>query len=541
MSYNAKAALRDKLLTTMREHVSSSIHEQLGTLPRSDIFSFSAFKSVAESLDSDLASFSLSQHPILEKVYEGLCDQISSNLTMIFDTNCKLRFGVFPPCLTIDALNTLHADLMMAIVDIFESINGSNDTVANIRSALIVDDIKIHEKDSKVMEAHLTDLNRVTYLVLGLYFIVTIGVPEFERLRAEYREKKILNWKQPSIERRKVLIEGLRSVRNGDFCLLNYEIVQTIENSIEAFRKKSLLKLNDHVSEYNTVVDMIKEMSPGELYSIVEPTKEGNEISVPSLFVSRFISDLKYQDQFDPKKLPLELPDKAGLRCANKDSRCIDFITYADISELIKTAVEDEKTLARKLLQSKLEYLLEKVQEFKFIDLHTDNLRHSPQPIICVSGFLSETDCQESEWLQVPQSHQFSEVISLNWKSYNMTKTAIAGMSAISELSVKTIAKSFMGSICKILPFCNTDAKDDEYSNSRPGLGGIGANPFKLGLTEKFEEATGVDVEEFTGVNRICGIGKLMTQEKYHRVFNRDVFTKVSLGDIGCAGISQEP
>ena len=332
------------------------------------------------------------------------------------------------------------------------------------------------------------DLNGISYLVFGLYLMIGGGEVELQHIREAEQSSPQKYIELPTVDftRRNVVMRVIRSLKNGGYHMLNFQIIHIIETAIESRRfrhnqlmdsyrskkkvqnktKQSLLamqKENMYVFEYNKVIKHYHEIPLLSLTDFLKKEPSKHEHTVDTSFKHKFVSDFKFIGStlnMTNDSLPIMKVDKEATasRMLNtpmlKPRRLFKSALHTPNwlpktmkrTEAVSKVIQEEDDIK---LISKLQYLRQNTKKFDIIEIAPGV--KSRCPILCLSGFMSEDSDKARDWKQVQSTYPFAEVLTINWASFTLRSIISTYYNAAMKISVGSLTDLIVEKITEVI------------------------------------------------------------------------------------------
>jgi len=304
----------------------------------------------------------------------------------------------------------------------------------------------------------------VSYIVFGLFFLIR-GKKDLEVLKEGGGLFKSVNY-----ARRRLIFQTVRGIKNGGYCLLNYQIILILETLLEEFR----LKQNEQNMQFE-MNSCVKKFRETPLENIVDMfIKKSNEREGEKKFkdedddkfAKAFLSEIKFQsnnplqgDDVHLLKVNKELtvgsivksPIRRPKRMTEMSSQPDQKFTLSDVITIRPLREKENREEEKVQMLSKFKYLFENTKKFEFVDLHPGKNYRSRCPVICLNGFKSEDSDKVRDWEEVAGLFPFTECWSINWESFTLGKIIMNYYLAARHLSVNSVADHIIGRVSEVV------------------------------------------------------------------------------------------
>lgn len=597
LPFSERAMFKHSFFKHFKDDAEIIMTQKIGIVPREDVFLYNNYQKVSQNIDTMIDDCFHQMVISMKDTSEALKVQIQDMLTNIYQPSTILRYKWFQltPKFNLNEVLSLvnrKTIVLCALVAtpktyFVDEYRSHLDHIAHIAADLevlnepeikdmfkIVDNFESRKKNKAFLNAqvkkneqtfksnHSLKLPEITYLILGLYFLVTDAGKDIEEMRRAFENNDIIRLSHPCYTKRRLLFQIIRSLKNGQFFLLNYSLVHMIELFLDRQRmthnrymsekvwKKNISDI--YVTEYNDVIKRYKEMKTAKLVALVEQVDNGlndpQRAKRDLLFKSNFISDTKFNDQ----DLVIN-SDKTPMLCVNK-SRTIETITESTMrgphnlsrnlsrnssrlstdsgigspllncsimSGMSEKEIEEDQDLK---FHGKLQYLQENIRTYEFIPLQKEKNARSRYPIMVLSGFMSENSNKLDDWKQMLELFPYTEIVTINWESLTPAQIASNFFHSFRKVSVGSISSLIAGQLHTILSKKEATIIEEADTNQQIDPN---ANPFERGLQEQELEDSGVPREN-TEEATTGGIFGLLKMAKFKDIFNTKNLTLVS-------------
>jgi len=597
LSYKNRAMFKKSYFKLFRDEVEAICLSTLKSIPKEEIFLYDSYQKVRQNIDT-LVDNSFNQvvcsmKEDTEQLKLGIQNYLNNYLNP--DTKFKYKYFQLVPNFNIDDLLSLQnrkGIVMAALISTPKTYNASEynahlNHIANIARTLeVFSDHEIQQTFGLVSTLqnrdmyrqqieqikgnlerlyndnfHL-DLNKIMYIVVGLYFLVTEGERDLAEFRRAITSGDVIRLTPISYTRRRLLFQIIRFLKNGAYHVLNYHIVLLLENLIEKIRlthnrTMAVQVLKKDISDvyhidYNQVVNIYQKMPIIQLANLIQLSENGlkdaNSQKRDELFKSSFIADTEFSskstivngqmvtviqvdkeqtvENVSPVNKPQATPEKSpgffGRLFFSKPKPAEPAPAPAPLQRM-NTKEDDLK------FQAKLQYLQENMRKLEFINLNPDATCRSRCPVICLSGFTSEDSDKSSDWKQLTSLYPFTEVLTINWEALTFPRIISTFVSSLKKVSIGSIAGMVVNQLHGIVGKENqgsTPVNSNEIPDERnPGERTVVTNPFEKANAEE-EEGTGVEKEKAEPVN--AGLFSLLSKNKIKDIFTAENLTMVT-------------
>ena len=522
-TYSSRNQVKDMCFNQYKDHLNQSILVTLGSLPKSTLFVYYSYKKVREAIEYLIDEWFQKQVSTINQYGIVIGNQLNMYVLSLFSPQASYAFRYFildPSINTQQLLSYPNRSVLIQLLLLADP-RAANDELYNNHLTYVkrIADVLEVGQDPQCLQlvgmisskaarrtnsgnldawrnhicSHFDsqtalDLPHMVYLIFGLYnlFLET----QTDLLRAIDASKRNLPmpFKRVNFRKRFLLFQVLRSIKNGRFPILNYQIVLYAESVLESHRYGYNQRLqstgalgNQYNLDFQETVDNFKKQSVEEIVQKIEENKPDEETGPRrpvDNFINKFVADTAFKNgfmgglavssdmtinkmsqissgkQMNPFASLGGSTPGGGYFQNNQNAFEAGFPPTPQLQNnmSIDTRQYVDPAEARMKLSEKIRYLKENVKTFEFDHLNAKNIIRSRSPILCVSGFLSEKDDPFKEWSQFMELYPFTEILSLNWESFGLIKSAGAMLSAMRGVSFRSLTSMFFSSLHDVLP-----------------------------------------------------------------------------------------
>lgn len=342
-SFADRKYIKDTCFDHYRRHLTECIKIDLGEAPPTDLFFVKSYEKVNQALDALMDESFHNQIKGLKDILQTVTEQLRRYVQGLFQQSNIFAFTTFPQdqSLNIEAMLNYETRrqicILLAFTDIpytskFECLETVKmvTKIANVFGVasdgevcaalqqlnnLSNEESLIKQRENVRLKCqgyftsmYAMDLPHMVNLIFGLYILVQDLEPEITQMIACKLKMQPITSSPIEFQKRKILLQALRHIRNGSLPLLNYQIVLALDSCLETHRYEynTMLSTQGQLGygyslDYNKTSESFRNMPPEHMAHLLEtahperlkrnPNNEG-----PSMedFITSFIADTKF-------------------------------------------------------------------------------------------------------------------------------------------------------------------------------------------------------------------------------------------------------
>ena len=525
MTASSRIHFKKHFQDRFHETLGLKLKERLGFVPRADIFTVHCSEQVEINIEKTLDIYFAQMFTTLRAVCEKLKLQVSAWMTCMLTSDTKYKYKYFPivegqnpdQILTVEMRTNIicaalvstpktydrkeltahqaHIQHIAQVLEVDKSPRVMNlfqitDTIEKRRLNKIEIEKERLQAEKELNDILMTaDLNRVTYILFGLYFLATDAERDLLELRRAVGNNDIATLKPMNFRRRKLAIQLARFLKNGRFHILNYQIVLLVETLLERMRnthnryvatkvlKRALTGL--YCTDYNHIFQGFQTLPLPDLAKLIRSTKNVETEARTDLqeeFEEAFTSDVTFTGEEifnsasgEVKIMRVNADQSVAQQTEDQLVRSQSFQMNTPHSKNYNFKRQTSRDVDEQRFLGKLQYLKDNMKKLEFYDLHQDTMIRSRCPIICINGFMCEDEDLQLTWRQLTDLYPFTEIIAINWESFTIKSFLKNFWGSLKSVSFKSLTSLLVESLDKVIY-----EKKDEKSHAHLEKSGSG-------------------------------------------------------------------